>query len=48
MTDKEWEIIKPLLPKRKKTKPSTWSKTKILDGVLYELKNGCNCCDLPK
>jgi transposase len=47
LTDKEWEIIEPLLPKKKRTKPPTWSKRKILDGVLYQLKNGCNWCDLP-
>ena len=47
LTDKEWEIIEPLLPKKKRTKPPTWSKPEILDGVLYQLKNGCNWCDLP-
>ncbi len=48
LTDKEWEIIEPLLPKKKKTKPPTWSKREILDGVLYQLKNGCNWRDLPQ
>ncbi|WP_198287592.1 transposase [Rivularia sp. PCC 7116] len=32
---------------KKRTKPPTWSKRKILDGVLYQLKNGCNWSDLP-
>lgn len=48
LTDKEWKIIEPLLPKKKRTKPPKWSKREILDGVLYQLKNGCNWCDLPK
>ena len=48
LTDKEWEIIKPLLPKKKRTKPPTWSKRQILDGVFYQLKNGCNWSDLPQ
>jgi transposase len=48
LTDKEWEIIEPLLPKKNRTNPSKWSKRKILDGILYQLKNGCNWCDLPK
>lgn len=48
LTDQEWEIIEPLLPKKKRTKPPTWSKRQILDGVLYQLKNGCNWADLPK
>ncbi|WP_199192400.1 transposase [Chlorogloea sp. CCALA 695] len=48
LTDKEWEIIEPLLPKKKKTRPSLWTKRQILDGIFYQLKNGCNWCDLPK
>ncbi|MDJ0597065.1 MAG: transposase [Pleurocapsa sp. MO_226.B13] len=48
LTDKEWEIIEPLLPKKKRTRPATWSKREILDGIFYQLKNGCNWCDLPK
>ncbi len=48
LSDREWEIIEPLLPRKKRTKPPKWSKREILDGVLYQLKNGCNWCDLPK
>jgi transposase len=48
LTDQEWEIIEPLLPKKKITKPPTWSKRQILDGIFYQLKNGCNWLDLPK
>ncbi|NEO04113.1 MULTISPECIES: transposase [unclassified Moorena] len=46
--DLEWEIIEPLLPKKKQTRQPLWSKRQILDGILYQLKNGCNWCDLPK
>jgi transposase len=48
LSDREWEIIKPLLPQKKKTRPPKWSKRQILDGIFYQLKNGCNWCDLPK
>jgi transposase len=48
LTDKEWEIIEPLLPTKKQTRPPKWSKRQILDGVFYQLKNGCNWGDLPK
>jgi transposase len=48
LSDREWELIEPLLPKKKKTKPPTWTKRQILDGVFYQLKNGCNWGDLPK
>ena len=47
LTDEEWEVIKPLLPKKKRTRPPKWSKRDILNGILYQLKNGCNWCDLP-
>ena len=46
--EREWEIIEPLLPKKKKTKPPTWTKRIILDAVFYQLKNGGNWGDLPK
>ena len=52
LTDKEWEILEPLLseilPNKKRTRPPNWTKRQILDGMLYQLKNGCNWCDLPK
>jgi transposase len=40
LSDREWEIIAPLLPKKKRTRPPKWSKRQILDGILYQLKNG--------
>ncbi len=48
LSDKEWEIIEPLLPKKKQTRPLLWSKRQILNGVLYQLKNGCNWGNLPR
>ncbi|HEY9901647.1 MAG TPA: transposase [Candidatus Sericytochromatia bacterium] len=39
--------MEPLLPKQKKTGPPVWTKRQILDGIFYQLKNGCNWCDLP-
>lgn len=48
LSDSEGEIIEPLLPKKKKTRPPQWSQRQILDGIFYQLKNGCNWCDLPK
>jgi transposase len=48
LTDEEWAIIEPLLPQKKRTRPPIWTKRQILDGVLYQLKNGCNWCDLPQ
>ncbi|TAD95747.1 MAG: transposase [Oscillatoriales cyanobacterium] len=48
LTDKEWEIIEPLLPQKKKTRPPVWTKRQILNGIFYQLKNGCNWGDLPR
>ena len=52
LTDSEWEILEPLLveilPPKKRTRPSNWTKRHIIDGIFYQLKNGCNWEDLPK
>ena len=52
LTDAEWEILEPLLlqilPQKKRTRPCNWTKREILDGILHQLKNGCNWEDLPK
>ncbi|MEH2294307.1 transposase [Nostoc sp.] len=52
LSDTEWEIAEPLLQqvlsRKKRTRPANWTKREILDGILYQLKNGCNWCDLPK
>ncbi|MCA6595317.1 MAG: transposase [Pseudanabaena sp. M046S1SP1A06QC] len=48
LSDKEWEIIEPLLPKKKKTRSPEWTKREILNGIFYQLKQGCNWADLPK
>lgn len=52
LTNEEWAILEPLLPKllpvKKKTRPLRWSLREIIDGIFYQLKNGCNWQDLPK
>jgi len=48
LTNLEWKIIEPLLPKKKATRPPLWSKRQILNGIFYQLKNGCNWGDFPK
>jgi transposase len=52
LTDEEWKILEPLLlqaiPTKKRTRPPNWTKREIVDGILYQLKNGCNWEDLPK
>lgn len=48
LTDKEWKLIKQLLPIRNKPDHLVRQNDKSLDGIFYQLKNGCNWCDLPK
>lgn len=52
LSDQEWEIFEPLLlerlPKKNRTRPMNWTKREIVDGIFYQLKNGCNWEDLPK
>ena len=52
LTDAEWETLSPLLsqilPLKKKTRPPSWTQREILNGIFYQLKNGCNWADLPK
>jgi transposase len=52
LSDKEWEILEPLLPEilppKKWTRPCDWTYRELIDGMLYQLKNGCNWEDLPK
>ncbi|MEW5858314.1 MAG: transposase [Cyanobacteriota bacterium] len=51
LTDKEWEILEPLLlqllPTKKRTRPPNRTNRQILDGIFYQLKNDCNWEDLP-
>ena len=46
LTDAEWAIFEPLLleilPPKKQTRPCNWTKREVFNGILYQLKNGCN------
>jgi transposase len=48
LSDVEWIMLEPLLPVKKRTRPPIHSKRQILNGIFYQLKNGCNWADLPK
>jgi transposase len=41
-------LLAEILPPKKRTRLSNWTKREILDGIFYQLKNGCNWEDLPK
>ncbi len=49
LTEAEFKVIEPFLPKtRFQTRPPKWSKHEILNGIFYQLINGCRWVDLPK
>lgn len=52
LSDEEWLIIEPILGSflevSGRGRNSKWRQRKLLDGMLYQLKNGCNWEDLPK
>jgi transposase len=49
LTNKEFAVIEPFLPRTSiQTRPPKWSKHQIINGILYQLVNGCKWIDLPK
>lgn len=49
LSDREWEIISPLLPPAKSGgRPRTTDLRKVCDGIYYHLKTGCQWEDLPQ
>jgi transposase len=49
LTLEEFKLIEPLLPKPYLvTRPPIWTKHQILNGILYQMINGCKWVDLPK
>ncbi len=50
LRDAEWEVLSPLLsqilPLKKKTIPPNCTQREILNGIFYQLKNGCNWADV--
>jgi len=52
LTDAVGAMLEPLLPQvlpqKQRTRPCAWTKRESIDGILYQLKHGCNGADLPK
>jgi putative transposase len=48
-TDKEWKVLRPLLPKQSRTgRPPKWGLRVVVDAILYILATGCQWRALPK
>jgi putative transposase len=50
LTDEQWSILRPLLPKRRKNKagrPCSVDRRDLIDGIFYILRSGCQWRLLP-
>lgn len=47
LNDKEWGLIKPLLPRQRKGRPRADDR-KTINAILFVLKTGCRWRDIPR
>ena len=48
LTDGQWALLEPLLPKGKKPgRPPTWSKRQLIDGIRWRVRTGAPWRDVP-
>lgn len=49
LTDREWQVIQPLLPPpNTRGRKREVDEREILNGIFYQIRNGCVWSDLPK
>ena len=49
LTDEQWVVLEPLIPKNKRSVDETRNdERRTLNGILYVLKMGCAWEDLPR
>jgi len=52
LSDEEWEVLEPelrqVLPKRQVRRKCKWPLRRLVEGMLYQLHNGCHWGNLPK
>ncbi|WP_208545519.1 IS5 family transposase [Streptomyces sp. Tu 2975] len=48
LTDKQWAVLRPLLPRGKKPgRPPTWSRRQLIDGIRFRVRTGVPWRDIP-
>jgi len=48
LTDGQWAVLEPLLPKPKKPgRPPKWSKRQLIDGIRWRVRTGALWRDVP-
>ena len=49
LTDAQWAVLEPLLPKGKKPgRPPVWTKRQLIDGIRWRTRAGCPWRDVPE
>ena len=48
LTDAEWAVLGPLVPRPARGRPRVWSTRHVLDAVFYALRSGCAWRLLPR
>jgi len=48
LTDEQWQLIRPLLPKRKKRGRPPINRRDVIDAMLYLVRTGCQWRQLPR
>lgn len=47
LNDKQWQVIEPLLPKKRQGREATHSRREMLNALLYMARTGCQWRMLP-
>jgi transposase len=48
LTDAQWAVLEPLLPRGKKPgRPVTWTKRRLIDGIRWRTRTGAPWRDVP-
>src|SRR4029453_5913820 len=49
LTDSQWAVLEPLLPRPKKPgRPPKWSKRQLIDGIRWRVRTGAPWRDVPE
>lgn len=48
LTDAEWAVLEPFVPRPARGRPRVWSTRRVLDAVFYVLRSGCAWRLLPR
>ncbi|MFE4621765.1 transposase, partial [Streptomyces mirabilis] len=48
LTDEQWGVLEPLLPKGKKPgRPPLWTRRQLIDGIRFRVRTGIPWRDVP-